>query len=377
MTDQSSTTPGPPISLLAELSHRCPLRCGYCSNTLVLDPASAELDTATWRRVLVEAADLGVLQVHFSGGEPTVRADLEELVECATGAGLYTNLITAGVLLDRRRIEVLHEAGLAHFQLSIQDSSAPSADKFAGYPGHEKKLEVARWVGETGLALTINAVVHRGNVDNLEDIVELAVELGAQRLEVAHVQYYGWARLNVAALLPTLEQLTRATATVEAARERLRGKLRIDYVVPDFHAQYPKACMDGWGRRFLGVTPTGKVLPCQAAETIPELSFDNVLERSLGDIWYRSTAFERFRGTDWMPELCRTCERREIDWGGCRCQAMAFTGDAAATDPVCELSPLHHLVTAEAERATGSSGSEIIYRSWDYRDGGAPLGFGR
>ncbi len=367
---------GPPLSLLAEVSHRCPLRCGYCSNTLALDPASAELDTANWCRVLEEAAALGVLQVHFSGGEPTVRPDLEKLVACASAAGLYTNLITAGVLLDRTRIQALRDAGLDHFQLSIQDSSAASADKFAGFAGHAKKLEVARWVGELELALTINAVVHRGNLPNLESIIELAVELGAQRLEVAHVQYYGWARLNVAALLPTAEQLDQATATVEAARERLRGKLRIDYVIPDFHAQYPKACMDGWGRRFLGVTPTGKVLPCQAAETIPDLSFDNVREHSLEEIWYRSPAFQRFRGTDWMPEPCRSCDRREIDWGGCRCQALAFTGDAAATDPVCEKSPLHHLVTKATEEANRSTEAEYTYRSWDYRDGGAPTGFG-
>jgi pyrroloquinoline quinone biosynthesis protein E len=359
------TALGPPLALLAELTHRCPLRCGYCSNPLELAPRGAELDTATWQRVLGEAAALGVLQVHFSGGEPCARHDLVELVDCARRAGLYTNLITSGVLLDRARIDALARAGLDHVQLSIQDSEPTSADAIAGYAGHARKLAVAGWLAQAELPLTINAVLHRRNLARVEAIIALAAELGARRLELAHVQYYGWARRNLDALLPREVELDTATRSVEAARERLRGRLRIDYVIPDYHAQYPKACMDGWGRRFLGVTPSGVVLPCHAAETIPGLRFERVSERSLQGIWFHSPAFERFRGTAWMPEPCRSCARRELDWGGCRCQALAFTGDAAATDPVCEKSPHHDLLRASAERAAAVRHSEYVYRGLD------------
>jgi pyrroloquinoline quinone biosynthesis protein E len=355
-------TPGPPLALLAELTHRCPLRCGYCSNPLQLLPRAAELDTRTWRGVLEEAAELGVLQVHFSGGEPTARPDLEELVGAAHRVELYTNLITSGVLLDAARIEALARAGLDHVQLSIQDSEEAAADATAGYPGHRKKLAVARELADAGLPLTLNAVVHRRNLARLEAIIALALELGAQRLEVAHVQYYGWARRNLGALLPTEAEFDAAARIVEAARVRLRGGLRIDHVIPDYHARYPKPCMDGWGRRFLGVTPSGAVLPCQAAETIPGLRFERVGERSLREIWLDSPAFCRFRGTEWMPEPCRSCERREVDWGGCRCQALALTGDAAATDPVCEKSPLHDRVQDLVRRAAAPGAAEYRLR---------------
>jgi PqqA peptide cyclase len=351
----------PPLALLAELTHRCPLRCGYCSNPLELSARSAELDAQTWCAVLGEAAALGVLHVHFSGGEPTLRQDLEVLVARARELGLYSNLITSGVLLTGERVQALARAGLDHVQLSIQDSDAAAADATAGYRGHARKLEVAGWVRAAGLPLTINAVVHRRNLERLEAIIALAAELGAQRLEVAHAQYYGWARQNAGALLPDEAALERATATVEAARARLRGRLRIDYVIPDWHAQLPKPCMDGWGRRFLGVTPEGWVLPCQAAQTIPGLQFERVGERPLAEIWRHSAAFERFRGTAWMPEPCHSCERRELDWGGCRCQALALAGDAAATDPVCEKSPLHAALRERA-RAAATSGSAYLYR---------------
>ncbi len=356
------TAPEPPLALLAELTHRCPLRCGYCSNPLELLPRDAELDTPSWRRVLEEAAELGVLQVHFSGGEPTARPDLEELVSAARQAELYTNLITSGVLLDAARIDALARAGLDHLQLSLQDSDAASADEIAGYRGHAKKLAVAREVTRVGLPLTLNVVVHRRNLARLDSIIGLALELGARRLEVAHVQYYGWARRNVEALLPSEAEFEAASRTVEAARERLRGRLRIDHVIPDFHARYPKPCMDGWGRRFLGVTPNGVVLPCQAAETIPGLRFERVGERSLREIWTRSPAFERFRGTGWMPEPCRSCPRREIDWGGCRCQALALVGDAAATDPVCEKSPDHDRVLERVQRAAAAAAPRYLHR---------------
>jgi pyrroloquinoline quinone biosynthesis protein E len=356
------TNPAPPLALLAELTHRCPLQCPYCSNPLELERASAEIDTRTWKRVLTEAAQLGVLQVHFSGGEPTVRRDLAELVRHATKVGLYTNLITSGVLLDRERLAELGAAGLEHVQLSFQDAEDANGDRIAGFANAQaKKRALAGWVKELGLALTINAVVHRQNLDHLPDVLAMAVELGAGRVEVAHVQYYGWALANREALLPTREQLERATATVEDARKRLLGILVIDYVVPDYYAHRPKACMGGWGRQFINISPAGKALPCHAAESLPGLSFPSVTEHNLREIWLHSGAFNHFRGTDWMPQLCRSCERREIDWGGCRCQAFALTGDAARTDPACALSADHHLLNVAQQEALGPA-PEFVYR---------------
>ncbi|MGQ9367658.1 pyrroloquinoline quinone biosynthesis protein PqqE [Azospirillum sp. A39] len=341
----------PPVAMLAELSHRCPLHCPYCSNPLALEPASGELDTATWCRVLDEAAELGALQVHFSGGEPCVRRDLETLVAHAAAAGLYVNLITSAVTLDRARLERLRDAGLSHVQISFQDPTDAEADRIAGMPGaHARKLRAARAVVEAGVALTVNAVVQRHNIERVDDFFDLALGLGAGRIEVANVQYYGWALANRAALMPTREQLVRMDERVKARLPSLKGRLVVDYVVPDYYARRPKACMGGWARRFMNVTPSGKVLPCHAAETIPGLTFETVHDRSLGDIWRDGEAFVRYRGTDWMPSPCRECDRKEIDWGGCRCQALAIAGDAAATDPVCELSPLHHRVAEIAER---------------------------
>jgi PqqA peptide cyclase len=352
----------PPLAMLAELTHRCPLRCPYCSNPLELSRASVELDTRTWKRVLSEAADLGVLQVHFSGGEPLVRRDLAELVRHAAKAGLYANLITSGIPLASDRLTELVEAGLEHVQLSVQDAGAMRGDRIAGLAGsQEAKRLAAQLVREAGLPLTVNAVVHRQNLDRLSEIIELAVTFGADRLEVAHVQYYGWALRNRAALLPSRDQLDAATATVEAARARLTGVMLIDYVLPDYYAHRPKACMGGWGRRFLNVTPAGKVLPCHAAETLTGLDFPSVAQAILSEIWYRSPAFERFRGTSWMPEPCRSCERREIDWGGCRCQAFALTGDAARTDPACALSADHELLAAAQDDAKAAAPG-FVYR---------------
>ena len=357
------SAPAPPLAILFELTHRCPLRCPYCSNPLELERARGELDTAAWLRLLEEAEALGVLQIHFSGGEPTVRKDLEDLVRRAAELELYSNLITAGVLLDEARVARLAEAGLNHVQLSIQDSDPANANRIGGYKdGHGRKLRAARWIRAAGLPLTLNAPVHRQNIEHLEDIIALAVELGAERLEVAHVQYYGWAYRNRAALMPTRAQLDRATETVEAARARLKGVLVFDYVVPDYYAQRPKACMGGWGRQFLNVTPVGRVLPCHAAETITDLRFDTVSERSLAEIWRSSEAFRRFRGTDWMPEPCRSCDRREIDWGGCRCQAFALTGEAARTDPACALSPDHEAMLTLADSESARPAPDFVYR---------------
>ena len=352
----------PPLALLAELTHRCPLQCPYCSNPLELARAGDELETDIWLRVLTEAAALGCLQVHFSGGEPTARRDLEHLVKQAAASGLYTNLITSGVLLDEARLARLVDAGLEHVQLSFQDSSDTGADRIAGFAGHRRKIEIAGRIRLAGLPLTANFVVHRQNLANLESMIAFGVELGAQRIEIAHVQYYGWALKNRAALIPTREALARATAVVDDARSRLNGVTVIDYVVPDYYARRPKACMGGWARRFLNVAPSGKVLPCHAAESLPDLVFDNVRQRSLSDIWENSDAFNRFRGTSWMPEPCRSCDRAEIDWGGCRCQAFALTGDAARADPACALSPDHQLVVGFAAAESTDPPPEFIYR---------------
>jgi pyrroloquinoline quinone biosynthesis protein E len=359
----SATCQRAPIGLLAELTHRCPLQCPYCSNPLALEGTGAELDTATWQDVLRQAARLGVLQLHLSGGEPTVRRDLEEIVATAAEAGLYTNLITAGVLLSRERLETLAARGLEHVQLSIQDVEPANADRIAHYEGgHAKKRQVARWAGEIGLALTINAPVHRQNLDRLPAMIDFAVEAGAGRLEVAHIQYYGWALKNRAALMPTRAQVDRSIDIVNAARERLKGILTIDFVVPDYYATWPKPCMGGWGSGIVNITPYGKVLPCHAAETIPGLAFDNVRDKPLAEIWLHGQAFERFRGTDWMIEPCRSCQRREIDWGGCRCQAFAVTGNAAAADPACVKSSLHAELVALAERETAAAPPPFAYR---------------
>jgi PqqA peptide cyclase len=338
-----------PLGLLAELTHRCPLGCPYCSNPLALDPRADELDTQTWARVFDEAAGLGVLQVHLSGGEPGARRDLIDITAAANAAGLYTNLITSAVGITADTLGKLAEAGLDHVQISIQDSEPASADRIAGYEGaFARKRALAAEVVRLKVLLTVNAVMHRVNIDRLEDMVALALSLGASRVEIAHAQYYGWALKNRAALMPTAEQVKRAAAAVEELRHKHHGEIVIDAVVPDYHARLPKPCVGGWGRRSLNVTPSGKVLPCHAAESIPGLEFWSVREHSLADIWANSPAFNAFRGTAWMKEPCRSCPRRDIDFGGCRCQAFALTGDARATDPVCHLAPSHERVAALA-----------------------------
>lgn len=357
-----SPVPDPPLALLAELTHRCPLACPYCANPLELERASAELDTSTWRRVLDEAAALGILQVHFSGGEPTARRDLRELVAHAARCGLYSNLITSGVMLDAASLGGLAEAGLDHVQLSFQDADSRSADVIAGFRGgHARKLAVAALIRDAGLPITANFVVHRQNLDRLPAMVALGEAIGASRIEIAHVQYYGWGLVNRDALMPSIAQLDEATAQVEQARERLRGRITLDYVVPDYHAARPKACMGGWARRIINITPAGVALPCHAAESLPGLRFPSVRNAALGEIWRHDPGFVRFRGTGWMPEPCQSCDRREVDWGGCRCQAFALTGDAAATDPACALSPDHGIM-ADAVAAAQGAPPEFVYR---------------
>ncbi len=338
-----------PIGLLAELTHRCPLRCPYCSNPLDLDRRSDELDTATWARVLGEAAALGVLHVHLSGGEPTARADIVDITRHCAELGLYSNLITSGIGKSAAKLDALAEAGLDHVQLSVQAAEPDNADRIGGLDGaHGQKLAFAERVRDLGLALTLNAVIHRGNIGEVGAMIDLAVALGARRVEIAHAQYYGWGLLNRAALMPARADVERSLEVVDAARQRLSGRLAIDLVVPDYYARYPKACAGGWGRRFINVTPSGRALPCHAAQSIPGLQFWSVRDHSLQDIWQRSPAFAAYRGTEWMLEPCRSCARREEDWGGCRCQAMALAGDPAATDPACSLSPLHGTMRALA-----------------------------
>jgi pyrroloquinoline quinone biosynthesis protein E len=335
-----------PFGLLAELTYACPLHCPYCSNPLNLGDYSDELTTAQWQRVLAEAKELGVLQLHLSGGEPLLRRDLAEIVRRASELGLYTNLITSALGLSAGRAEELCAAGLDHVQISVQADEPALSDRLAGTRSFERKVAAARLVKELGWPLTLNVVLHRHNLDRVGQVLDLAEKLDADRLELANTQYYGWAWRNRAALLPSRAQVERAEAVVRAARERLRGRMEVIYVVPDYYGRYPKPCMGGWGRRQLTVVPNGDALPCPAAHALP-LPRASVREHSLAWIWESSPLFQRFRGTDWMPEPCRSCDRRELDFGGCRCQAFQLTGDAARTDPVCHLAPDHGIV-AEA-----------------------------
>jgi PqqA peptide cyclase len=357
-----------PVGVLAELTHRCPLSCPYCSNPIELDSRAGELDTETWKRVFSEAAAVGVLHVHLSGGEPASRPDLVELVKHCHEVGLYTNLITSGVGISEKRMRELADAGLDHVQLSIQDAEAESADRIGGYKGgFARKMDVAKWVNEVGMPLTVNAVIHRANIARAGRMVEFAVELGARRVEIAHTQYYAWAYLNRQALMPSREQVEKAVTEVEALRKFYAGKIVIDHVAPDYYAKYPKACMGGWAKRTLNITPHGKVLPCHAAETIPGLEFWNVRDHSIADIWFNAPAFNAYRGDDWMVEPCRSCPRKHQDYGGCRCQAMALTGDARNTDPICHLSPNHDKVAAIAatfEEVDGNvPAADYVYRT--------------
>jgi pyrroloquinoline quinone biosynthesis protein E len=365
---QAPTVFPPPMGLMAEMTHRCPLQCPYCSNPLALESAAGELDTASWHRLLDEAADIGVLQVHFSGGEPLARRDLPELIAHATRRQMYTNIITSGVQLDDKMMAALMAAGVDHIQLSFQDVDPAENDLLGGYKGaFAKKTAAAGRIKAAGLPLTLNFVIHRRNIPRLEAMLAFGEALGAERIEIAHVQYYGWGLVNRGALMPTRAQLDESTAIVEAARARLRGKIVIDYVVPDYHAVRPKACMGGWARRFINISPSGLALPCHAAETLPGFTFPSVRDHSLSYIWHESDAFLRYRGTDWMPTLCKTCDQREIDWGGCRCQAFALLGDAGATDPACAKSP-HHAIMEQAV-ASDAPDAELVYR----RIGGAPV----
>jgi pyrroloquinoline quinone biosynthesis protein E len=354
-----------PYSLLCELTYRCPLQCPYCSNPVDFERyINDELSTNEWERILDEAAALGVVQVHFSGGEPLLRKDIVQIIKKARDLNLYTNLSTGGTLLTDKLIHELRSAGLDNLQISFQDADSLKSDYISGvWDSFEKKKKAARLVKETGFPLTINMVLHRQNLDNIEAIISLAEEIGAERLELANTQFNGWALKNRNLLLPTHYQVENATRVVESARLHLKGKMEILYVIPDYFEQYPKPCLYGWGRVFMTVTSDGTVLPCQAAREIICMKFENARNTSLQKIWFESESFCIFRGTDWMPEPCRSCPQKLIDFGGCRCQAFLLTGNAALTDPVCSLSPHHTLI----EQALKESERESQER-WTYRN---------
>ncbi len=344
-----------PTTLLAELTHRCPLHCPYCSNPVELVRAGRELATDDWKRVLTEARALGALQLGLSGGEPLVRKDCEELAQHARGLGFYTTLLTSGLGFTRERAVRFRDAGLEHVQLSLQDADDDNAERIAGVRSVKQKREAARLIRELGFAYSINVVLHRANLDRIQEIIDLAVAMGADRLELANTQYYGWGLVNRAALMPTPEQVERAREAGERARQQYRGRMQILFVLPDYYEQYPKACYGGWGRNYVVVTPDGKALPCHGATQVTTLPWPNVREHSLAWVWQESPLFTAYRGDAWMKEPCRSCERKCVDFGGCRCQAFALTGDAANTDPICVLSPQHHLVTEAVEAAIGDA----------------------
>ena len=350
-----------PYGLLAELTYDCPLHCPYCSNPTQNPGGKDTLTTSEWSRVFREARGLGVLHVFLSGGEPLLRKDLEELTAAAHEAGLYTNLITSALGFSRERAQALKTAGLDSVQISFQASEAPLADEIAGTKSHERKLEAARITRELGLPLTVNTVLHRDNIDQLEELVTLAERLDAHRLELANTQYYGWAFKNKERLLPTREQIEKAAEKGAKARERLKGKMEILYVIPDYFADRPKPCMNGWGQRYITVNPKGQVLPCPTAYSIPSLKLENVREKSLDWIWLESDSFNRFRGTEWLPEPCSSCEFKEVDFGGCRCQAALLAGDPTVTDPVCNRSPERPRIEKALLASTTAS------QTWSYR----------
>lgn len=357
-----------PYTLIAELTYRCPLRCPYCSNPLDFAEHWNEIDTDTWLRVFHEAEELGVVQLNLTGGEPLLRDDLEPLVEGARKLELYTNLITSGIPLTSERLSRLRTVGLDSVQVSIQSTRSSVSDRIARVPVLNRKLDAMQWVTSLGLPLTMNVVLHRENISEIEELIALAERVSADRLELANTQYLGWALKNRAALLPTREQIERARTVVAEAKARLRGRMEVLFVTPDYYAEYPKSCMEGWGRRFIVVNPEGLALPCHLAHTIPGLRFEHVTQRRLADIWHHSAGFNRFRGEEWLPDPCRTCERRVIDFGGCRCQAFHVTGDAGVADPACSLASGHDHIESARTEAGCTAGIPVLF---DYRTGSA------
>jgi len=361
-----------PLALIAELTHRCPLHCVYCSNPQELSARASELPTESWTHVFQQAATLGVMQLDLTGGEPLARPDLTTLIQTARAANLYVNLITSGLPLDEKRLDELIAAGLDHFQLSFQGAREHTANEISDSKSHAQKLRVLDWLKTRRVGVTLNFVIHRKNLEQLEEMLAIAENSTTTRIEFAHVQYYGWAFANREQLLPTRKQLMHSLDFFNNAQERLRGKIRVEYVVPDYYAKFPKPCMGGWARKVILITPSGEALPCHAAAVIPGLHFENVKEKSLAEIWRNSEAFQKFRGEAWMPEPCKSCDRRSVDFGGCRCQALLLAGDATATDPVCSLSPqrakVDAIISAIPETSPATSKSEtVVQPAWLYR----------
>ncbi len=350
MAGLPSDISGRPLWLLAELTYRCPLQCPYCSNPVDFARNSAELDTDQWKKVLREARELGAMQLGFSGGEPLLRTDLEDLIREARGLGYYSNLITSGVGMDEERVARFKDAGLDHIQISFQASQEELNNFLGGTASFRHKLEMARAVKAQGYPMVLNIVLHRQNIDQIEDIIRMTIDLKADFVELASTQYYGWSKLNLDALLPTRAQLQAAEAIAKRYQLEMKDRMKIIYVVPDYYEERPKACMNGWGSIFLTIAPDGTALPCHAAQQLPGLTFPNVRDHSIADIWSNSSAFNHFRGFEWMQEPCRSCPEKTKDFGGCRCQAYMMTGDAQATDPVCSKSPRHAELTADLER---------------------------
>ncbi len=357
-----------PLALVAELTHRCPLHCVYCSNPIALAGRAAELTTETWSRVFREAAELGVLQADFTGGEPLARTDIVELVRAARTAGLYVSLISSGLPLEETKLRSLVAAGLDHFQLSFQGAREATATEISGTKTQSQKLRVLEWLKSHRIGVTLNFVIHRRNIHELEEMLAMVEEYSPGCVEFASVQYYGYGLANREKLLPTRAQLEHSVETLKLAEQRLMGKTRVVFVVPDYYARFPKPCVGGWGRKLMLITPDGKALPCHAAMVIPGLEFENIKEKRLREIWEDSAAFQAFRGEAWMQEPCKSCDRREVDFGGCRCQAMLVAGDARATDPVCSLAPLRGRVDAILESVNSAgSGSAVESVPWLYR----------
>jgi len=367
MAGSNNSKPTPPRWLLAELTYKCPLQCPYCSNPLDYAAHKSELNTEDWKRVLTQARKMGAVQLGFSGGEPLTRQDLPELVQHARELGYYSNLITSGYGLTEEKIIQLKEAGLDHIQVSIQASSKELNDHIAGTESYETKKEVARLVKKHGYPMVLCVVIHRENIHQMSDILAMAEELGADYLELANTQYYGWAHKNRDFLMPTKEQFEEAESIAQAFKEKVEGKMKIYYVIPDFHEDRPKACMNGWGTTFLTIAPDGVALPCHSARELPGLDCPNVNDFSIEDIWNESKAFNFFRGNEWMKEPCSSCDEKEKDFGGCRCQAYILTGDMYNADPVCSKSPDRHVIkeALDSARASALSSDEkpLIFRN--------------
>jgi pyrroloquinoline quinone biosynthesis protein E len=360
----------PPLWLLAELTYRCPLHCPFCYNPVGYANDRTELTTEQWFDVMRQARRLGAAQLGFSGGEPLLRDDLEDLVGEGRRLGFYTNLITSGIGLTETRLARMKELGLDHIQLSFQDSTREMNDFLSSTKTFDLKARVARLIRQYDYPMVLNVVLHRFNLDHVERIIDMALEMGVDYLELANTQYYGWALINRAQLMPTQAQLVRAESVVNACRARIGNRMRILFVVPDYFEQRPKACMNGWGSVFLGIAPDGTALPCHAARTLPGIDFPNVRDTSVEAIWYASDAFSRYRGDAWMKDPCRTCADKDKDFGGCRCQALAMTGDAANADPVCAKSPRHgdvqaivmHAHLEQAAQATQTTQIEAVWQ---------------